>query len=328
MTRTLTPTPSRPAAGLAVQLRGVSKRFPGSPAPSLDSLDLEVAAGSVFGFLGTNGAGKTTTLRVLLGLVRPDEGEVRVLGLNPRDDAQRIRAAVGVLLENDGLYDRLTATQNLEFHARIRRIDGAERSRRVEGLLRSAGLWERRSERVVTFSRGMRQKLAIARALVHRPHLALLDEPFAGLDPVAAAELRASIAALAQELGTTVLLTTHDLGHVEKICDRIAVLRGGRVVACGTLEGLHAQSRGVEVTVRGAGLDEPLLAAMKAEGRIHSFEWETTQKGSARIMCSTDHRVLLGTELVKRGVLLEELTTVRASLEDLFLSLVAPPSSP
>jgi ABC-2 type transport system ATP-binding protein len=302
----------------AIELRDVSKRF--EAVQSLDALTLSVEAGSVFGYLGPNGAGKTTTLRVLLGLVRPDAGHVRVLGLDPRVEPARVRAELGVLLENDGLYDRLTAWHNLEFHARIRRLEGAALARRVEELLRACGLWERRNDRVAVFSKGMRQKLAVARALLHRPRLVLLDEPFTGLDPVAASELRGSIVDLARGQGTTVLLTTHDLAHVEKCCDRIAVLRSGRVIAAGTLEELRGGRTDVEVAVAGDGLNEAVLAAMKEDGLVTSFSLDAPAR--ARVTCSTGTRGRLGTELVRRGVALEELTTVRASLEETFLALV------
>ena len=304
----------------AIELVDVAKRF--DAVQSLDGLTLSIEAGSVFGYLGPNGAGKTTTIRVLLGLVRPDAGKVRVLGLDPRADGTRVRAELGVLLENDGLYDRLTAWQNLEFHARIRRVDGSLRAIRLEELLRACGLWERRDDRVATFSKGMRQKLAVARALLHRPRLVLLDEPFTGLDPLAAAELRASITALAREHGTTVLLTTHDLAHVEKACDRVAVLRDGRIVATGTIDELRAGGSDAEVAVSGAGLDETVLAAMRAEGIIAGYTLRPTVPPSARVTCTRDRRAGLGAELVRRGVALEELTTVRASLEDTFLALV------
>jgi ABC-2 type transport system ATP-binding protein len=305
----------------AIELRDVSKRF--DALRSLDGLTLDVEAGSVFGFLGPNGAGKTTTLRVLLGLVRPDAGEVRVLGLDPRAQGHEVREALGVLLENDGLYDRLTAWQNLEFHARIRRLEGADRVRRLEELLKACGLWERRADRVVAFSKGMRQKLAVARALLHRPRLVLLDEPFTGLDPLAAAELRANIVALAREHGITVLLTTHDLAHVEKCCDRVAVIRAGRVVAGGTIEELRSGGEDEEVGVAGAGLTEAILAAMKAEGILASYVLDASRDPpSARVRCPREQRARLGTELVQRGVALAELTTVRASLEETFLALV------
>src|SRR5262249_40887274 len=145
------------------------------------------------------------------------------------------------------------------------------RTARIEELLRACGLWDRRRDRVATWSKGMRQKLAVARALLHRPPVVLLDEPFTGLDPVAAAELRDSIAALARDHGTTVFLTTHDLGHVEKICARVAVLKDGAVIALGAPGELAAGASRDEVEVRGAGLTEELLAALQRDGVIAAF---------------------------------------------------------
>ena len=172
----------------AIELSHVSKRF--GATQRLDGLDLTVAQGAVFGFLGPNGAGKTTTLRTLLGLVRPDAGQVRVLGLDPARDAPKIRASVGVLLESDGLYDRLSAFDNLDYHARIHHLEKAARAARIDELLGAFGLSDRRRDAVITWSKGMRQKLAIARAMLHRPRLLLVDEPFSGLDPGASVELR------------------------------------------------------------------------------------------------------------------------------------------
>jgi ABC-2 type transport system ATP-binding protein len=218
---------------LAISATKVRKRF-GSIA-SLDGLDLAVPEGSVFGFLGPNGAGKTTTLRALLGLVRADSGQMSVLGMDPAVQAQEIRRQVGVLLEGDGLYDRLSAWRNLDYHGRIHHLPRPDRHARIREMLERMRLWDRRDQMVVTWSKGMRQRLAIARALLHRPRLLLLDEPFSGLDPEAAVELRAQIVSLASEQGMTVFLTTHDLAHVEKACQEVAVLVAGKVLRWGRL---------------------------------------------------------------------------------------------
>ena len=170
----------------------------------------------------------------------------------------------------------------------------------------------------------MRQKLAIARALLHRPRLLLLDEPFSGLDPVAASDLRAEIVRLARDEQVTVMLTTHDLAHVEKACDEVAVIRAGHVIASGRPDELGSRSRDVEVDVTGAGLTEALLEELRAEAVILGF---TLSGGRARVTCTPERRASLGTELVKRGVTLEELHTVRASLEDAFLSIVGKAAS-
>jgi ABC-2 type transport system ATP-binding protein len=216
----------------AIVIENASKRFGDTQA--LRQLQLTVDAGSVFGLLGRNGAGKTTTMRCLLGLNRVDSGQVSVLGRDPRHQARAIRGRTGVLLESDGLYARLTALQNLDYHARIHHLDAGARMARGEELLRPLDLWGRRHEIVGRWSKGMRQKLAIARALVHRPALLLLDEPFSGLDPIAAKDLRERIVALAREQGVTVLLATHDLAHAEKACDRLALIDAGTVIASGS----------------------------------------------------------------------------------------------
>lgn len=307
--------------GVAIELADVSLQF--GRVRALDRLTLEVPRGIVFGFLGPNGAGKTSTLRVLLGLVRASAGTTRVFGLDPASEATRVRAQVGVLLENDGLYDRLTAVANLEYHARIHHLAAPARRARIEELLRACGLWDRRRDRVAIWSKGMRQKLAVARALLHRPPLVLLDEPFTGLDPVAAVELRDSIAALARELGTTVFLTTHDLGHVEKVCTRVAVLKEGSVIALGSPGELAAggprDGGEIEVEIRGTGLTAELLAALQRDGVIATF---SLAGACARVTCAKDRRPQLGGELARRGVEIEELRTVRASLEDAFLNLM------
>jgi ABC-2 type transport system ATP-binding protein len=220
---------------------------------ALDALDLEVPAGAIFGFLGPNGSGKTTTIRLLLGLLEPTAGRAEVLGLDPLRNGDALRARTGALLEHDGLYERLTARENLEFHARIAGLERPARRARIEELLRRTGLWERRDDPVGEWSRGMKQKLALARALLARPALVLLDEPTAGLDPVAAAALREELARLAREEGTTVFLTTHLLGEAERLCSLVAILRRGRLVAMGPPDRLRP----------GADLEEVFLDLMK-----------------------------------------------------------------
>ncbi|HET9623403.1 MAG TPA: ABC transporter ATP-binding protein [Kofleriaceae bacterium] len=302
-------------AAPAIELHEVALRF--GEVRALERLSLHVPRGTVFGFLGPNGAGKTSTLRILLGLLRASAGTARVLGLDPTGDAMRVRAQVGVLLEHDGLYDRLSALANLEYHARIHHL--AAPAGRIEELLRRAGLWDRRRDRVTTWSKGMRQKLAVARALLHRPPLVLLDEPFSGLDPVAAAELRDHITGLARDQGTTVFLTTHDLGHVEKICQTVAVITAGEVVARGAPGELAAAAARDEVEIRGAGLSDAVLAALTASGVITSG---AIADGVARVTCGKGARGQLAGELARHGVQIEELRTVRASLEDAFLALM------
>ncbi len=301
---------------VAIELSEVAKRF-GSTI-SLDGLDLRIERGKVFGLLGANGAGKTTTLRILLGLVKPDSGKVAVLGFDPHEAGDEVRRRVGVLLEHDGLYGRLSALNNLDYFARIHRLSRAERNQRIETLLRSVDLWERRDEAVVTWSKGMRQKLAIARALLSKPQLVLLDEPFSGLDPVAAADLRATIVDLSRGDRTTVVITTHDLAHVEKSCDEVAVLKAGRKLASGAPSELVHREH-IRVRLRGSGLTEAVLIAMASDGRIAGYSMEF---GGAVVLCRNEQRAHLGVELVERGVLLEELHTTGTSLEEAYLTMM------
>jgi ABC-2 type transport system ATP-binding protein len=303
---------------LAISMLGAVKRF--GEGRGLEGLDLSVPRGSVFALLGPNGAGKTTTLRLLLGLLRAEKGAVRVLGIDPAVNADEVRTRVGVLLEHDGLYERLTAHDNLRFFARAHRL-GAETERRVEELLTEFGLWELRADPVATWSKGMRQKLAIARSLLHRPRLVLLDEPFSGLDPAASVDLRARLVSLAREHDTTVFMTTHDLAHVAKICDEVAVLRHGRIVAAGRPSELGRPKNGLVVMrIAGAGLTAAILDAMKSDALIESYT--LTDRG-ASVRCHEASRAKLGVELVRRGVALEELHLVERSLEEAFLDLVS-----
>ncbi|HVY47796.1 MAG TPA: ABC transporter ATP-binding protein [Minicystis sp.] len=300
----------------SLKLAGVCKSFGGKAC--LDGLDLSVEEGMVFGFLGPNGAGKTTTIRIVLGLLVPERGDVEVLGMDPRKTPTAVRREIGALLDHDGHYDRLTALQNLAFHAGVRGIPDADA--RVRELLERCGLWERRRDRVSRFSKGMRQKLAVARALLHRPRLVLLDEPFTGLDPAAAVELRDDIRRLARDEGTTVLLTTHDLHHVERLCDEVAVLEKGRAVAAGAPASLRRRADGAhEIFAAGDGLTAGVLEAMAAAGALTAFE---LRGHGAVLRCDEGQRLGLGTELVRRGVRLEELTPRRATLEEAFLKIV------
>jgi ABC-2 type transport system ATP-binding protein len=196
---------------------------------AVDNLSLQVPVGIVFGFLGPNGAGKTTTIRLLLGLLEPTAGRAEVLGFDVRTQAGRIRERVGTLLEDDGLYERLTAYDNLDFFGEINRMSTRTRRNRIRQLLGHLDLWDQRSAPVSEFSRGMKRKLALARALLHRPSLLFLDEPTSGLDALSAVALRGDLAALARQEGVTVFLTTHNMAEAEKICDQVGVIHNGRL---------------------------------------------------------------------------------------------------
>jgi len=302
----------------AIQTLNLTRDFPSVRA--VDSLTLEVPAGSVFGFLGPNGAGKTTTIRLLLGLLEPSSGNGKVLGFDIRDQTEEIRQRCGALLEHDGLYERMTAEDNLEFYGRVWRMSAPERKSRIEELLTHLGLWERRKEPVGSWSRGMKQKLAVARALIHRPSLLFLDEPTAGLDPVAAAKLREDLAELVSSEGVTVFLTTHNLGEAEKLCHRIGIIRQGKLIASGPPAELRASSGSPQLEIVGKGFDDSVLAYVKSlpevlNARLNGDRLVIGSKGSLQ------SAPLVG-ELVSRGVAVEEVIKSQTSLEEVFLKLV------
>ena len=223
-----TPSASSPVTGAAPALRatGLGRRF--GDRWAVRDVTLDVQRGEVLGLLGPNGAGKTTTVRLLTALIEPSEGSAAVDGFDVVTRADDVRARVGILTETPGLYDKLSATANLEFFGRLYGLTGTVRAQRIERYLRLFGLWERRDEAAGTFSKGMKQKLAIARALLHDPAVVFLDEPTAALDPEAAFIVREAIEGL-RRAGRTIVLATHNLDEADRLCDRISFVRGGLV---------------------------------------------------------------------------------------------------
>lgn len=302
---------------LAIQAEGLVRDF--GPIRALDHLSLEVPAGIVFGFLGPNGAGKTTAIRAFLGLVEPTAGSARVLGFDTRREGDQIRERAGALLEHHGLYERLTAEQNLDFAGRIWRMSSGERQARIRELLEQFGLWDRRREPAGKWSRGMKQKLAVARAVFHRPPLVFLDEPTAGLDPVASAALREDLASLAAGHGVTIFLTTHNLVEAERLCDLVGVIRRGRLAALGPPASLRPNDPPI-VRVRGTGLDAVIVGeAASVPGVVEA----SLVDGVLEVRFAEGARAApLVAMLVERGVGIDEVRHDRQTLEETFLELV------
>ena len=287
---------------------------------ALDGLSLEVPAGTVFGFLGPNGAGKTTTIRLLLGLLEPTSGSATVLGYDTQAQAEQVRACTGALLENTGVYEQLSVEDNLEFYGRAYRMGTAERRARIQELLGEMGLWERRKQRAGDWSRGMRQKLALARAMLHQPQLVLLDEPTAGLDVEAAVAVRAELVSLAEREGVTIFLTTHNMGEAEKICSRVAVIRRGRLVAVGHPDELRAKAGSPQVEIVGRGFEAAIQEKLRQLPVVRSVQ---TRNGHLLVDLqeAADSSLLVST-LVSEGAQVEEVRRSTASLEDVFLTLM------
>jgi ABC-2 type transport system ATP-binding protein len=222
-----------------IQISSLSRCFGDKNA--VDHLTLDVHAGEIFGFLGHNGAGKTTTVRLLNGVLEPTSGKSTVFGLDPQTQGPALRARTGVLTETPSLDERLTARENLSFYADLYNVPRADLAGRVNFLLTEFELADRADEKVGGYSKGMKQRLALARALLHKPEVLFLDEPTAALDPVAARHVHALVETLAQREGCTVFLCTHNLVEAQKLCDRVAVMEHGRLVALGTPSDLTRQ---------------------------------------------------------------------------------------
>jgi len=243
---------------------GLGRRF--DELWAIRGMDLEVFRGEVLGLLGPNGAGKTTTVRLLTALIEPTEGRATVDGLDVTERPEEVRARVGILTETPGLYEKLSASANLDFFGRLYGLDAATRAARIEHYLRLFSLWDRRDDIAGAFSKGMKQKLAIARALLHDPAVVFHDEPTAALDPEAAYVVREAIEAL-QRSGRTIVLATHNLVEADRLCDRVAFVRGGllRIDSPAGLRG-SLGGRGVDVGLAAPASEALVTAARSVTG--------------------------------------------------------------
>ncbi len=249
---------------IALSATGLGRRF--GDRWAVRDIDLGVRRGEVLGLLGPNGAGKTTTVRLLTALIEPTEGTAVIDGYDVRERPDDVRSRVGILTETPGLYDKLSATANLDFFGRLYGLDAATRAERIDHYLRLFGLAERRDDVAGTFSKGMKQKLAIARALIHDPSVVFLDEPTAALDPEAAFVVREAIETL-RTAGRTIVLATHNLDEADRLCDRIAFVRGGlvRIDSPAALRG-DLGVRGLAVRLVGPASDATLQAIRDVPG--------------------------------------------------------------
>jgi ABC-2 type transport system ATP-binding protein len=287
-------------------------------------IDFAVERGELFGLLGPNGAGKTTTIKMLITLLLPTSGTARVLGQDVVADPRAVRRRVGYVFGGDrGLYERLSGLDNLRYFAELYGVPAREQKARIAELLELAGLAGREKERVEGYSRGMRQRLHIARGLLHRPEVLFLDEPSIGIDPVGARELRTTVADL-RNAGTTVLLTTHYMFEADELCDRIAVIAGGRIVAEGTPAELKSRvGEGSVVEVEVFGDAAAVLPTLQALSGVRSAVVE--ERGHAEVIVVRAEPGAEVTQLVLgclNGVSLGRVATRQPTLEDAYVELV------
>ncbi len=291
---------------------------------AVKGISFEVERGELFGLLGPNGAGKTTTIKILITLLLPTSGSARVLGRDVVREPREVRQRIGYVFGGDkGLYERLSGLDNLRYFAELYGVPAREQRQRIGDLLELVHLTGRENERVEGYSRGMRQRLHIARGLLHRPEVLFLDEPSIGIDPVGARELRETVAGLVAQ-GTTVLLTTHYMFEADELCDRIAVITGGVIVAEGTPDELKSRVTGghvVEVEVLGSVRER--VAAVEALDGVTSVSVETLDQTELLVVrTSADAQVTPVVLACLDGVPIGRVVTREPTLEDAYVELV------
>jgi ABC-2 type transport system ATP-binding protein len=301
-----------------IDTENLTKKF--GDLTAVDKLTLRIGDGEVFGFLGPNGAGKTTTIRMLCCLISKTSGTARIgdYDIGNKSDQQKIRRMVGVLTENVGLYEELSAYDNLDFYGRFYRLDVQKRKERIQYLLEMLGLWEKRNTTAGTFSKGMKQKLAIARALIHDPQVLFLDEPTASLDPEASKTVRDFILELKKEK-RTIFLNTHLLDEAEKICDRVAILKTS-LIAIGTPQELRRKLSGRKIKVQLQHVDNLIVKAVKKIGFQVS---EITDKSVVIDVTDPEkENPVILKAIETAGGHVQFITEIGSSLEDVYLKLV------
>ncbi len=284
---------------------------------AVDALTLEVQEGEVFGFLGPNGAGKTTTVRMLTSLIRPTNGSARVAGYQVGKDDLEIRRNVGLLTESPGMYERLSAEKNLQIFAELYEVP--EVTKTVNKYLSLFGLWERRGDAVGSYSKGMRQKLAVARALLHEPKVLFFDEPTTGLDPEAARIVRDFILEFKRE-GRTIFMTTHNLDEAEKLCDRVGIFKQS-LLALDSPTNLRQKMFGRKVVFHLAGVNPhwaPLVSALEGVSLVEQLDKKLV------VSMAEPERInpVITRLLVEQGADIQFIGEVRQSLEQIYLEML------
>jgi ABC-2 type transport system ATP-binding protein len=307
----------------SIDTKGLTKNF--GSLIAVDHLTFKVEKGEVFGLLGPNGAGKTTTIRLLSCLISPSEGIAKVGTYDISQNPLKVRETVGILTENPSLYERLTAQENMDFFAQAYGLTNTqEKMDRIKELLEFFKLWNRRNDKVATFSKGMKQKLAIARALVHNPPILFLDEPTAGLDPESAKEVRDLMEMLSQREKHTILLCTHHLEDAERLCSRVMIINKGKSIVVGTPDELRNQITGKpKVRINLKKINTTIIEATKKVNCVKGIDVDESASSLTIVLDDVNS----GTpEVVKRivnsGGMILAVQVVRASLEEAYLKLI------
>lgn len=303
-----------------IQVKNLSKHFGNLKA--VDDITFEIEKGEIFGFLGPNGAGKTTTIRLLSCIIRPTDGTAFLEGYNICDHAMEIRKIVGVLTENPCLYERLTPVYNLDFFGKLYEVPETVRAQRIEELLTMFDLNDRKDQKVATFSKGMKQKLALARALLHNPKILFLDEPTAALDPKTAKGVRDYIKKLSEEEDRIIFISTHNLTEAEYLCDRVAVIDHGKIVGIGSPDELSREIwKGQQVQIVIKNYNHQIQQTLKGIDAIKNFEFQNNILKLDVQDTSTDNPRIIEA-LVNAGAQIISAEVKRHSLEEVYLNLI------
>lgn len=290
---------------------------------AVDNLNLQVRKGEVFGFVGPNGAGKTTTMKLLIGLLEPSEGSGKVAGFDIVREVINIRETTGVLPEPAGFYDNLTARQNLRFYAKLYNMDSKVREQRIVKLLETVGLSRAIDQKIGGFSTGMRKRFGLAQALINDPSVLFLDEPTSGIDPLGAQMMRDLIKDLNRSKGVTVFLSSHSMEEVEEICDRIAIIARGKLLAVGSVEDLRDIVRAKEgVRYLLEVQDIPLSEAAEAVKNVEGVEALEVKDGTLYVHAKTKLRTEIAKAVKKAGGTVSMFEEEEMNLQKLFLKII------
>lgn len=310
----------------AVAMEHLSKIYAGGKTAVAD-MSLTLEPGEVFGFLGPNGAGKTTTVKVLNGMLQPSAGECLVFGVDPSRNPEKVHALSGVMTEHARMYNNLTGMQNLVFYGAMFGMGEEECRQRAKELLRQLELAEAAGQKLSAFSTGMRQRLSIARALIHRPKILFLDEPTSGLDPESAHNVHQMILALAKEQGMTIFLCTHQLRYAQEICTRYGLIDEGKLLTVGTLEELRdGVSSGMSVQIRADRVPDALEDALRkraVSNRCRNTEQTAGIREFTFEAASEEEIPHIVSQIVESGGKVYHVSASRPSLEDIYFALTA-----
>jgi len=300
---------------VALHIQDLTRRF--NDLVAVDTISFDIDHGEIFGLLGPNGAGKTTTLSMLATMLTPTSGSATVNGIDIEKDPDGVRKSIGIVFQDQSLDEELTAWENMDFHGRLYRIPAEIRNQRITELLTLVELQDRRNDIVKTFSGGMRRRLEIARGLLHHPSVLFLDEPTLGLDPQTRNHLWTYIATLAKEKGITIILTTHYMDEADRLCNRIAIIDHGRIIAIDTPKNLKDGLGGDLVTIRSpdpAGVVAALREPWVVRTETHNEDVVVSLKNADQYVST------IVTLLNKQQVPITSISIHKPTLEDVFLS--------